>query len=109
MDIEQLKLILETIQSTTGDAKHVLIMFLSYSGLKMLIGYVLTGLGIWFSYKCVRSLLNNFKEYMFACSLRGMVCPGLNHGDLTTSEKDKIINAVRLGMKVIANDPTKKV
>lgn len=59
MDIEQLKLVIETVKSVSGDAQSVAIWWLILDKLVPVVAWLLVGLGI---YSAVNKLINAVKD-----------------------------------------------
>ena len=79
MDIESLKLILETLTGATEEATSVIIYFFMYKGVISLVGYVLAGAALYAAYLLVSRTIVVSREKdannNFLKALRGHVDP----------------------------------
>lgn len=95
MEIEQLKLILETVNSFGGGAKTFAIVYVAFKTLTYILGYGCLLFAIVLSYKIGKqALIDN----LFVYKLRTFVGPGRDWGYLTLSDKEKIVNAIKRGL-----------
>jgi len=62
MDTEQLKLILELVSNTTGDAKQVAVAWLAIQALGPIVSVVGYSLLAWFGINCVASVRNVIRD-----------------------------------------------
>lgn len=99
MDIEQLKLILQTIQAAGAGAKQIGIIWFIIYGLKVFGGGLLIGSLIFAAYKVADKILYIFNETeKFVMELRDIVLNESSYGSITKSEKTEIRKAVIRGI-----------
>ncbi len=96
MDIEQLKLILQTVEATTGNAKDVAVYWLVLEGAKALLDY-----GIWFgvlyaSFKTAEQLVSLIPNR--AAELRDMVLPRMAGTHVTAGEISEVKAVILKGL-----------
>ena len=99
MDLEQLKAILETIGGATAAAKQFGIFWLGVVLLKSLFHYALIGGLLVILYKVGYRIIVSCQEISFARSLRQIVQPENAYGDMRSSEKAAIVEAVKRGIQ----------
>ena len=95
-DINQLKLILETIGQTTESAKWVLLAWLGIDILKIVIGWA--G-GIILLKLVITVLTNIFSMNCFGKQCRDAVIPGEQGTHVSDSERRKVMETIRLGLE----------
>jgi hypothetical protein len=99
MDLEQLKIIMETIGAATGAAKTFGIFWLAIQLVRIIFTFSLLGgvaIGI---YKTIRYLIDKTSaENSFIKSLRQVACPDYAYGNVRQSQKTEIFNAVLRGV-----------
>ena len=100
MDLEQLKVIMETIGVATGTAKTFGIFWLIIQLLKFIFGYSLGGGIALGAYKIISRVVRSFvEEESFGKALRQIVDSERAYGSFTRGERENIINLVKLGME----------
>jgi hypothetical protein len=91
MDIEQLKLVIETVKSVSGDAQTVAITWLLLDKLLPVIAWLIAGFG---AFKLTARLLLNFNSHKDMCDIRDMLGIGVP-GHLMDCERNKILAKIR--------------
>jgi hypothetical protein len=98
MEIEQLKLILETLQGVGHEAGNLAVLYLWLQ----FAGGVLTSLSLigvflglfYFIYRAVRMSNGHNETETFFCEMRDQLGTGI-HGTLTTDERNRTMTALR--------------
>jgi hypothetical protein len=98
MEIEQLKLILETLQGVGHEAGNLAVLYLWLQ----FIGGVLTNLSVlgiflglfYFIYRAIRTIQGNEEADAFFCSMRNQLFANTG-GYLTDEERQRTITALR--------------
>jgi len=104
MDIEQLKLIFETLSGVTGAAKSIGVFWLSIYLFEIICIYALGGAAVFALFKVLSRLVSILNDNTFACSLRHLVCPGEAYGVLTKNERELILTTIKRGLKEAKTD-----
>lgn len=101
MDIEQLKLVLETVSGMTDGAFYVAMAYLSILIVKPIILFAGLGVLIWVLINRAHSMYKSYlaSEYALYRRLRCHYLPHLAHGELTASEKHKIVDRLEEDLK----------
>jgi hypothetical protein len=99
MDIEQLKLILETVGTATDGVRDFAIAWLAIEAAKYVLGYAVGAACLVATYKIMMRLIGALRENMFAKEIRNLVCPELPYGEITDREKREIMEVVKAGME----------
>ncbi len=97
MDIEQLKLILETVRGATGDVKDVAIYWLALEAGKVVVGYVASGIGIYALVKVIKMIIAAVATNTMS-TLRDIVLPDQAGTYVTASEIARVREAIVYGM-----------
>lgn len=95
MDIEQLKLILDTVKSTTGDAKLVTLVYIAYST----VASVVPAVGVLLALKMLLSGIPNIitmahENTQFATTMRALLLPR-ERGYVSGGERTRMIAIVQ--------------
>ena len=98
MDLEQLKMILETIGAATGAAATIGKWLVARMFIDMIIGYAVGFTALTMLYKCVSHAVKSIRDNCFSHKLREIVLPGAS-GDIYESEKTAIINVIKKGLE----------
>lgn len=98
MDIEQLKLVLETVKSTTGDAKQIGLVWLAVEGLSNIVG-PLCGLTVAFlaartGLSIARMYKSDDNDHAFAIGMRAKLMPDRSYGRVSEYERKFMLNKV---------------
>lgn len=99
-DIEQLKLILETIGQTTESAKWVLLAWLGVDLLKTTIGAIITLVAIVIIVRAVTGLVF---DNIFGRVCRDMVIDGQIGTYINERERDRVQKIIKLGLEAEKN------
>ena len=94
MNIEELKLVLETIRSLTGDASTAAYWYFGLEYAKFVLGLAV---GAWLALTLIRmivALSGNGRDEMFMCECRDALRIGCR-GILTVNERDLTQQAIR--------------
>ena len=95
MNIEQLKMILDTIGSTTGEVKTFAISWLALDFISALIGWSILWILIFLAYKIASPVVSSSLRLT---QLRNLVDPGRS-GYVSSYEYKEIKDAVERGLK----------
>jgi hypothetical protein len=98
MDIEQLKLILQTVEATTGNAKDVAVYWLALEGGKAVLDYAIAGAAIYAVFKVV-TRLTSYIPTPFEKRMRDIVIPHMSGTVVVDSERRQIESALRKGLE----------
>jgi len=91
MDIEQLKLVIETVKSVSGDAQSVAIAWLLLDKLLPVIAWLIAGFGV---FKLATRLLLNLNSYKDMCDIRDMLGIGVP-GHITERERSEVLAKIK--------------
>lgn len=91
MDIEQLKLVIETVKSVSGDAQTVAIVWLLLDKLLPVIAWLVVGVG---AFKLLSRLILNINSHKDMCDIRDMLGIGVP-GHLMDCERSKVLAKIR--------------
>ncbi len=96
--LDELKIIMETLGTATGAAKQFGIFWLGIELLKVVLGYTLGGIGIFVAAKIIFKFMSTIQtDNSFIKTLRRIINPNDDWGPVIDSEKEEILEAVRLG------------
>lgn len=98
MEIDQLKIILEAVNNTVGDAKTVALAWLAVEGVNILLGYIMGGAILTLGYKLGLRLIRSIKSERNLRELRSMV---VIHGfdEVSPTELNRIKEVIKKGLK----------
>ncbi len=100
MDIEQLKLIIETVKSVSGDAQSVAIWWLILDKLVPVIVWLLVGVGIYkVCNKIINEIRNESDNERRMNELRDILCPGCG-GYICNRDYQKMLAKIRELQKI---------
>ena len=91
MDIEQLKLVIETVKSVSGDAQAVAIWWLVLDKLLPVIAWLIVGCG---AFKLLSRLILNINSHKDMCDIRDMLGIGIS-GPLMEVERKQVLAKIR--------------
>ncbi len=98
MDLEQLKMILETVGNATGAAYTIGGWLIVRMFLESLLGYAVGFTALVILYKCILMGCKMGQDHCFSHSLREMISPG-SSGDLYPGEMAAIKDTLKKGLE----------
>ena len=96
MNIEELKLILEMVQSVTGAAQNVAVWWFAYKSAQMLLVFAGLMTALWVVARIVRGIVRN---QTFALKLRDYVCGDSAYGYISRQEEVQMLAVMKRGLE----------